>query len=377
MSNFLTILLSIGIFGALILLHELGHYIFARIFDVEITEFAIGMGPKLFSRKSKKTGIQYSLRLLPIGGYVAMVGENEICSENPRAFSSKKVWKRIIITVAGATVNILIGFMLMCVYTFTMPAYGGTVIAEFMDTTAYVETVTPEEAVTPEGTVTPESTADSTKKPVSSQDSGLMVGDEIYSIGGTRVLVADEVVYQISMKGYEPVDVVVIRDGKKVTVNDVVFPTAEEQGIKIGMYDFKVYRIEKNFVNTVKMAFCQCKMTVVTVIDSLKGLFTGRFGIKNMSGVVGTTEAIGEAASYGFRTLLYFCAMISVNLGVFNLLPIPALDGGRLLFQLIELVRGKPIDQKYEGMIHAIGFILLMLLVVVVMFNDITKLFTP
>lgn len=368
MNNFLTILLAIGIFGSLILLHELGHYIFARIFDVEINEFAIGMGPKLFSRKSKKTGIVYSLRLLPIGGYVAMVGENEIFEENPRAFSSKKVWKRIVITVAGAAVNIIIGFILMCTYTFTMPAYGSTLIAEFITSENSEITATPTE----NGQETAVPTVDNT---VSSQDSGLMVGDEIYSIGGVRVLIADEVVYQISMKGYEPVDIVVIRDGEKVTVEDVVFPTAEEQGITIGMYDFKVYRLEKNFSNTVKMAFCQCKMTVVTVFDSLKGLFTGRFGIKNMSGVVGTTEAIGEAARNGIRTLLYFCAMISVNLGVFNLLPIPALDGGRLLFQLIEVVRGKPIDQKYEGMIHAIGFILLMLLIVVVMYNDITKLF--
>lgn len=370
MNNFLTILLSVGIFGSLILLHELGHYIFARIFDVEINEFAIGMGPKLFSRKSKKTGIVYSLRLLPIGGYVSMVGENEVFEENPRAFSSKKVWKRIIITVAGAAVNIAIGFILMCTYTFMMPAYGSTVVAEFITAESSETTVAP--GTLQESSPTGEATA---QKPVSSQDYGLMVGDEIYSIDGVRVLIADEVVYEISMRGYEPVDIVVIRNGEKVTLEDVCFPTTEEQGIVIGMYDFKVYRLEKNFLNTVKVAFCQCKMTVITVFDSLRGLFTGRFGIKNMSGVVGTAEAIGEAAKNGFRTLLYFCAMISVNLGVFNLLPVPALDGGRLFFQLIEVVRGKPIDQKYEGIIHAVGFVLLMILIVVVMYNDIVKIF--
>ena len=371
MNSFLTILLAIGIFGSFILLHELGHYIFARIFDVQINEFAIGMGPKLFSRKSKKTGIVYSLRALPIGGYVAMEGENETMKDNPRAFSSKKVWKRIIITAAGATVNILMGFILMFTYTFMMPRYGGTVIAEFTE-------ITVNETVTPSGTA-PE--ADTTKTPVitvdnvSSKDSGLMVGDEIYSINGKRVIITDELVYRITMDCYRPVDVVVIRGGEKVTLKDVVFPTMTEQGVTFGRCDFKVYAIEKTFFNTIKVAFGQCKMAVVTVFDSLAGLFTGRFGLQHMSGVVGTTEAIGEAASYGISTLLNFCALISVNIGIFNLLPVPALDGGRLLFQFVEVIRRKPIDQKYEGLIHGIGFVLLMLLVIVVLFNDIFKIF--
>jgi len=345
LNNVWTILIALLIFNVLIIVHELGHYISARAFNVGIIEFSIGMGPQILQRTSKKTGIKYSLRLLPIGGFVSMVGENEDAGDDPRSFAKQKAFKKIIITAAGAIVNIVIGFIIMFTYVVLTPVYGGTTIASFES----------EEAV--------------------SYQSGLRVGDEIYSIGGDRVYTGDDVVYQISMKGYESVDVVVVREGKKVALENVEFPTVENQGVTFGTLDFKIYAVEKNFGTVAKMTFSQCKASVDMVFDSLGGLLTGRFGIEHMSGVVGTTEAIGAAVSYGITELLYFCAVIAVNLGIFNLLPIPALDGGHLIFHFVELVRGKPMNQKYESMIHAIGMILLLLLVAIVTVNDIAKLF--
>ena len=345
MGNVWTILLAILIFDVLIIVHELGHYIFASIFKVGIIEFSIGMGPKLFGRVSKKTGIAYSVRLLPIGGYVSMVGENEDAGDAPNSFANQKAWKKIIITIAGALVNILIGFAIMFTYVLSVPVYGGTTVASFNSEDA------------------------------PSYNAGLRVGDEIYSIDGNRVYTGDDVVYQISMNGYKPVDIVVERNGEQLTLEDVEFSTQENQGVTFGVLDFKIYAVEKNFVNMSKMTFSQCKASVDMVFDSITGLLSGRFGVEHMSGVVGTTQAIGNAVSHGITELLYFCAVIAVNLGIFNLLPIPALDGGHLIFHVIELFRGKPLNQKYESMIHAIGMILLLLLVAIVTVNDIARLF--
>lgn len=345
MDKIWTILIALMIFNVLIIVHELGHYICARIFNVGIIEFSIGMGPKIYGRTSKKTGIAYSLRLLPIGGYVSMVGENEDAGDDPRSFAKQKAWKKIVITAAGAIVNIVIGFIIMFTHVLTVPVYGGTTVASFDS----------EEAI--------------------SYKTGLREGDEIYSIAGNRVYTGDDVVYQISMNGFEPVDVVVKREGKEVVLENVEFPTTESQGVTFGTLDFKIYAIEKNFGTVATMTFSQCKASVDMVFDSIGGLLTGRFGIEHMSGVVGTTEAIGNAVTYGISELLYFCAVIAVNLGIFNLLPVPALDGGHLIFHFVELFRGKPMNQKYEAMIHAIGMILLLLLVAIVTVNDVARLF--
>ena len=345
MGNAWTILVAILIFDVLIIVHELGHYLFARLFKVGIIEFSIGMGPKLYGRKSKKTGIDYSIRLLPIGGYVSMVGENEDAGDAPNSFANQKAWKKIVITVAGALVNIVVGFAVMFSYVLATPVYGGTTVANFNseDAPSYV--------------------------------AGLREGDIILSIDGNRTITGDDVVYQISMNGYKPVDIVVERQGSEIVLEDVQFATEENQGVTFGVLDFKIYAVEKNFTNVAKMTFSQCKSSVTMVFDSLRGLISGRFGVEHMSGVVGTTQAIGNAVSHGITELLYFCAVIAVNLGIFNLLPIPALDGGHLIFHVIELFRGKPMNQKYESIIHAIGMILLLLLVAIVTVNDIAKLF--
>ncbi len=341
----LTFLLTVLIFGVLILIHELGHYLFARLFDVAITEFAVGMGPKLFSRVSKKTGIRYSLRLIPFGGYVSMEGEDDD-SQDERAFCNKATWKRMIITAAGAMMNLLLGLILMTGYVSTYPMYGTTVLADL------------------EGSVLEEHA---------------QIGDEIIEIGGHSVYTANDLIYEIFRLGVEPVDVVLLRDGKEITVKDVQFPVTNEGGVAAGTYDFKIYGEKKTFGEIVRQSFCQCRLSCKMVYESLWDLVTGRYGMEAVSGPIGTGEVIGEAVESdketGGHSLLYLCAVITINLGLFNLLPIPALDGGRLFFQLIELIRRKPINRKYEGYIHAAGMLLLLLLMVIITFKDIVKLF--
>lgn len=331
-------------FCALILLHELGHYLFARLFHVEIKEFSIGMGPQIFSRISNKTSIKYSIRLLPIGGYVAMVGEDEE-SDNPDALCNKPVWQRMIITVAGSVSNLIVGFVLMFAVVITSQAIGSTTIADFN-----------ENAV--------------------SSDYGLRTEDRIVAVGEDKTPTWRNLIYEIGHTGGEAVDVTVIRDGEKVVLNDVNFGEEENEGIKFGTIDFKVYRIQKNFVNVMRESFYSCGLTVKMIWESLIDLISGRYSMDAVSGPVGVTTSIGDAAKQGINSFMYLCAVIAVNLGIFNLLPIPALDGGRLFFQFVELIFRKPINQKFEGLIHFIGIVLLMMLMIIITYKDILKLIT-
>jgi len=323
-------------------LHELGHYIFARIFKVEIKEFSVGMGPKLVSKRSEKTGILYSLRLLPIGGYVAMVGEDEE-SDNPNAFCNKKVWQRIIISAAGSAVNIAAGVILMLCFILASSAIGSTVIAEFN-----------ENAI--------------------SSSCGLELGDRIIEINGKKTPIWNNVIYEISRDGTEPMDFLVVRDGEKTFIEDVRFGIESEDGIDYGELDFKVKREEKSFVNVIKHTLHGSLLTVRMIWESLFDLISGRIGFESVSGPVGVTTTIGNAAKTGLYSLLYLCSIIAMNLGIFNLLPLPALDGGRIFFQLIELIRGRPVNRKYEGMIHLAGILLLLLFMLLITIKDINGL---
>ena len=343
MSTVLYILLAIFIFGVLILVHELGHYITARIFDVHIEEFSIGMGPKLFSRVSKKTKIKYSLRALPIGGYVSMVGEDED-SDDERAFCKKAVWKRIIIIAAGSIMNLLIGVILTFTVAVSSRSIGNTTVAEFTENAVSCEY-------------------------------GLQVGDEVISVDGVRVHTANQLVYEISRVTDGPVAIDVIRDGEALTLPSVRFGTTTEEGIVFGERDFFIRSVEKSFSNIVKHTFYNSGLAIKTVWQSLIGLLTGRYSLNAISGPVGVTQTISNVAKTGTVNLLYLVSVIAMNLGVFNLLPIPALDGGKLLFLLFELIFRRPVDRKIEGYIHAVGLVILLMLIALVSIKDIVKLF--
>ncbi|MBQ1226310.1 MAG: site-2 protease family protein [Clostridia bacterium] len=339
----MNILFAILIFGFLIFIHELGHYLFARKFGVDIEEFSIGMGPKIFSKVSKKTGILYSLRLLPIGGYVSMAGEDSE-SESENAFGNKPVWQRIIITAAGGVINIIVGIIVMCIFVACSPQLGSTVVADFDEDALSVQY-------------------------------GLEVNDQIIKVNGTRVYSSTELLYEIMHDGTKPIDLTVIRNGEKIVLNDVKFGTEDAEGVVIGAPDFMVYGLEKNFKNVAQQSFGYSGLAIRQVWESLFDLVTGRYGINELSGPVGTTEVIGEAAEQGFIYVMYLGALISVNLGVLNLLPIPALDGGRIVFLIIEAIRKKKLPNNIEAKIHYVGIILLMLLMLIVTCKDVANLF--
>ncbi len=340
------ILLAILIFGILILIHEGGHFLVARHFGVTVNEFSIGMGPKLLSHRSKKSGITYSLRLLPFGGYVAMEGEDTE-SEDKNAFGNKPVLQRIAVTAAGALVNIIAGILVMTVIVISSDELYANKISYF----AEIENGT------------------------TSEDMGLAVGDRIIRIGSVRVFTANDVQYEIMRQGIKPLDITVMRDGERITFEDISFPTVTEQGATFGMRDFAFSVEEKNFANTAKHAFARSYSSIKMVYDSLADLIKGRYGVESVSGPVGVTEALGEAAKEGGADFIYLAAFISINLGVMNLLPLPALDGGRLLFQIIELIRRKPVSKRIEGYVHGAGLLVLLSLIFVITVKDVIHLF--
>ncbi len=342
--NIWHIILTILMISVLALLHELGHFIAARTFGVTVNEFAIGMGPKIISHKSKTTDIVCSLRLFPIGGFVSMAGEDDY-SDDENAFHRKPVWQRMIITVAGSFMNILTGIILMAVIVSTSSSLAGTTIVKFHEDTAL------------------------------SHQSGLMTGDEIIRVDGACVHVAEELSYEIMHNAIEPIDIVVRRNGEIVTVEDVTFPTTTIEGVLFGLPDFYVEADSKNFVGIVKHTFYRSISTVKMIWESLVDLITGRYGIGAVSGPVGVATAVSDAAKSGINSVVNLVVIIAMNLGVFNLLPLPALDGGRLLFQVIELVRRKPLKPEFEGYVHFVGIVILMALMVAITFKDIIKIF--
>lgn len=342
--KFQYIILALLIFGALILVHECGHYLTARLFGISIREFAIGMGPKILHRSSKKTGIVYSIRLLPIGGFVSMVGEDEE-SEDKNAFNKKPVWQRIIVTVAGATMNILLGVLVMSILVAFQAQLPSTTISRFYT----------EDAV--------------------SFKSGLQPGDTIIKIDDASVHIANDMVYEIMRKGIEPLDVTVIRNGQTILIKDVVFPTVLENKTLFGNIDFYVAPENKTPANVLKHAVFRSVSTINMIWESLYDLITGRYGVESVSGPVGVTEALGEAAQESVSNLIYMSVVISMNLGVMNLLPLPALDGGRLFFLLLEFIRKKPLKPEIEGYIHFVGLVFLMILMIAITFKDVVNLF--
>lgn len=336
-----TIIIAILVFSFLIFFHELGHFLTAKWAGIRVNEFSIGMGPALFSFGKKET--KYSIRLLPIGGYVSMEGEDED-SQDDRAFNKAPVLKRILVVAAGALMNILLGLIIMIVLTSQQSLIGTTTIAAFE-----------------EGAVSNQS---------------LQINDEILKINGMRTRIDNDVLFGLLRDQDGVMDITVRRDGEVIELKDVRFemPEAEDGSSQIFL-DFKVYGEEKTFFNTIGYAFNWTGSVVKMVVYSFLDLVTGQFQLNQLAGPVGVTAAIGESAAAGGSSLLLMVGFITINLGIMNILPLPALDGGRLVFLLIELVRRKPVPAKYEGYVHFAGFVLLMLLMVVVTFGDITRLF--
>lgn len=339
-SVLLTVLSSVFVFGLVIFIHELGHFIAAKTGGITVDEFALGMGPTIF--RFERGGTQYALRLLPVGGFVSMEGEDEE-SDAEGSFSKASIGRRILVTVAGAAMNLLLGFLVLVGIVCSQPMIGTRTVAQFY-----------------EG--------------ASTQASGLQVGDTITAVNGRRCFIANDIIYEFARTQQGKADLTVLRNGEKVQLDGVQFDTYEQDGVNQLVIDFKVLGEKKTVLGVLHEAANWTLSLGRMVFLSLSDLLTGRIAVNNLSGPVGIVSAISEASHAGLKPLFMLLALITVNLGVFNLLPIPALDGGRLVFLLLEAVRGKPVKQKYEIVINAVGFVLLIGLMIFATFNDVTKL---
>ena len=353
MSKILSIVFAVVIFELIIVIHEVGHFIVAKKCGVKVNEFAVGMGPAIF--KKQKGDTLYALRAFPIGGYCAMEGEDTE-SEDSGAFNKKKPLPKIAIVSAGIVMNLILGFVLMVAVTCMDDAITSTTVSSFYEGAR-------------------------------SSTTGLQVGDRILSVNGMRIFTSMDIVYQFQNDEDGVFDMTVKRDGVKKHLENVTFDMKEEGEERSLVIDFTVKPIELDPLTVTSEAFRSELTYGRLVYISLFDMIRGKYSLNDLSGPVGIVQQIDEVIdsqtdektgidwrglSYNMLTLGGF---ISINIGLFNLLPLPALDGGRLIFLLIELVRRKPVDPKYEGAVHLVGMALLMGLMLVVTVSDITKLF--
>ena len=333
-------IIAVLVFVVLIIIHEFGHFIAAKICGVRVNEFAVGFGPKLFKKKFGET--VYAVNLVPLGGYCAMEGEDE-SSTDERAFCHKGPLKRLFIVVNGAVFNLILGLIIVAITLIPSEKFSSTTVAKFTDTA------------------------------VSSQH-GLEVGDEILSVDGRKIFSSYDLSYAFTGVEDGTVDMTVKRDGQKVELQNVKFQTEKENDISYVKVDFYVLGVEKTpltfITQTFNTAIANCRVVWFSLID----LITGKYGLSAMSGPVGITAAIGSVAKENLFNILPIMALITINLGIFNLLPLPALDGGRILFILIELITRKPVPQKYEGLVHTVGLVLLLGLMLLITAKDIISL---
>lgn len=348
----MSILFAILLFSLLIFVHELGHFIAAKASGVQVNEFAIFMGPALVKWQRGET--QYSIRCIPIGGYCAMEGEDED-TDNPRSFQKAAWWKRLVILVAGSAMNFIAGILLLTIVFAPAKQF----VVPVIDSAETGCTVVSEE--------------------------GLHIGDRILEVDGEKVLVQSDFSMLLAMNPGDTHDLVVERDGEKVVLDDLTMETHLFGEEEVPRYGFSFGVEPASFGNTVKHIWNSSMNVVRTVRLSLKMIFSGQAGLKDMSGPVGIvqimsdTAAASETAVDALLNMLYFGGFIAINLAVMNLLPIPALDGGRVVGLLlttgIETVTKKKLNPKIEGYIHGAGMILLLALMAVIMFKDIFFIF--
>lgn len=335
-----TVISAVLVFLVLVLVHELGHFITAKLCKVTVHEFAIGMGPAIFKKKYKET--LYSLRLIPIGGYCAMEGEDEE-SDDEGAFSNKKPWQRLLILVSGGGMNLILGFILICTIMFS-----------------------------PNMKTVPVPVINSVIEDSAAEEAGLQPGDKIVEINGTNIHIYSELKFELARYKGGSIDVEYIRNGERHETS--LTPKKYEDGMYYIGFEGSVDRpgVGGKLYNAWFTTLLNGKAIVVSLFD----LVTGAIGMEAMSGPVGIVSEIGKSAQAGWEDLFALAALITINLGIFNLLPFPALDGGRVLFVLIELVTRKKIPAEKEGMVHFVGFALLIGFMLFATWNDIVRLIT-
>lgn len=333
------IIIAVLFFQLIIVIHEGGHFVAARLMKIKVNEFSIGMGPKLIQFTKGET--KYTLRLVLFGGYCAMEGEDSD-SDDENAFSNKRVIQRIFVVVAGAFMNLVLGLVIISIMVSTQSLIGTTTVAKFEDNALSSQT--------------------------------LEVGDKIKSIDGMRVYTSTDVTTGLSRSADNTVEFVVERNGEAKTI-DVEFEMSEYEGHQYINMDFFVLGVEKTFSSVIKESLAQFVSYCRMIFLSLHDLIVGRYGVSDISGPVGTVSIVSTAVKTSLPTVLRIMALLTVNVGLFNLFPFPALDGWRLFVLVFEGIFKKKLPSKFEWLINSIGLALLIGLMCVVTFSDITKLF--
>lgn len=348
---FVTLLVFIFILGIIVLIHELGHFLWAKRFGVYIYEFSIGMGPVIFSKKGKKDGILYNIRAFPIGGFVSMAGEvyeDDKTVPKDRCLCNKPIWQRIIVMAAGVINNFLLAILVL----FVMSLIWGS------------NSLTPKVDAVIEG------------YPMA--EAGIVKGDVIVAINNKKVNTWDEAQIVLYYKNTKDYYEFTIKHEDGSVDNYKITPKVEknEEGQETKVFGVNINQEETfGLWNKIKYAFQKFGTLVSSMLLTLGGLLTGKISVDALSGPVGIYTVVGQSVSYGISYVIYLIAYLSINVGVINILPFPAFDGGRILFLIIEKIKGSPINQKFENWCHTIGFILLMLLILYVTINDVIKLF--
>jgi regulator of sigma E protease len=367
MSVFITFVAALLIFGAVIAIHEFGHFAVAKLCGVQVNEFSIGMGPTLI--KTYRKGTQYTLRLLPVGGFVALEGEESPESEQAeggsgdddgpdippevlaqrtgKPLNEAAVWQRMLVMAAGAFMNFVLGFVVLVLL----------ISARNEPITSRVIYKINEGALCGQ--------------------TGLEAGDKVLAVNGRRCFVANDMIYELVRAEQYRADFTVLRDGKTVELPDVQFDTwVDDSGETHMSLGFTVYGIQKTPLNVLKEAGNSVLYYGRIIYTSLADLVRGRESINDLSGPVGIVTAIGQAASYGWQDLLELLALITINVGILNLLPFPALDGGKIVFLLIEGITGYAVPEKIQGSLTVAAFALLFGLMIFATYNDILRLIT-
>ena len=381
----ITAIVSVVMFLVMVSLHEFGHFIVAKMLNFKVDEFSVGMGPAIFKKKKGET--QYSIRILPLGGYCKFEGEDEADNTDPRAFSNQKAWKRLLVLLAGGVFNIILGFVLFLVIVpSTSPAR-----------TNVIDTVVPHSDI---------------------EQVGVQPNDKIIKINGKKINFYNDIsLYTQNFKKDEQATVTVLRNGEKIDYSfmpteQIVKTTYGENGVQIDStingyttgqfveYSDKMPKDDSlvgqsetstryiigftpktkdiTIFNVWGEALNETEFVVKLVYQSFWQMITGKVGVDQMSGPVGIVSEVNNAVNSGSYSWLYvlnLVAILTINLGIFNILPIPALDGGRILFVLIEMIRRKAIPPEKEGIVHAVGMLLLLAFIVFVSFHDIMRLF--
>lgn len=332
------IIIAILFFELIIVVHEGGHFIAARLMKIKVNEFSIGMGPKLFQFKKGET--KYTLRLILFGGYCAMEGEDDESTDD-NAFSKKKVIQRIFVVISGAVMNLILGFIVIAVLVSSQNLIGTPTVAKFEDNAL--------------------------------SSSTLQAGDTIKSIDGMRVYTATDVSTGFSRSQDNKVQMVVERDGKDENL-EVEFETQDYEGRQYIKMDFWLLGTQKTVGSVIKNTAMEWISYARMVFLSVHDLILGRYHLSDLSGPVGTVSVVSDAVKTSAFSMLKIMALLTINIGLFNLFPIPALDGWRLFLLLFEGITKKKLPSKWEWVINSIGLVLLIGFMCVITFSDITKL---